>query len=364
MQLFCPDCQLAFASTHQCPKCGVRLIAPQETFVEGPVAPPAPVENDEDYSEASPSTFLGRVLVGSICSLGFLLAFRELGLAILGPRPLDVAAQCFLRFLAVGTGSLLAGAGRVNGSQTGLFVGVLVGALLTVNDMIISGGPEFWWPVGLAAGYPLVAGIGGWIGSVAWPAPVELPRVAAPAAVAASRSSQLGRLDGASPVHHHQRPTAWLRVFLGALVAFAAIVASDQIRLFLAKASIGIFNTGGSSKAAAVGAQLAGIVFLIGGIIAGANTGAGFRHGLFAALLTLVNLYVSAYVRGFPVDPPIAGLFAYLDRPFQSLLDPESAGIVALTILILVTAGGWLGGQLFPPLAPEWMRNRRLSTQI
>jgi hypothetical protein len=360
MQLFCPDCEEAYAGTQNCPKCGLRLIAPQESFVDPNFAVP-PIE----IPEPTPGTFLGRVAVGSICSLGFLLAFRELSLAILGPRDLDIWTVCLLRFLAVAVGSLLTGAGRANGSQPGLIVGVLVGGLLTVNDVLLSGGTEMWWPIGLAAGFPLVAGSGGWIGSRIWPGPVELPNVAAPAAVSASRASFFSRVgDGDSGgLRRGHRPTVWLRIFIGSLIAFSAVVASDHIRLFLAKASIGMFNTGGSSRAAAVGAQLAAILLMIGGMIAGANTGAGLRHGLLASLLTFVNLFISAIVRGHPVDPPIAGLFAHLDHPYQSLLDPTCAVIVALTIFAIVTAGAWLGGQLFPPLAPVWMRHRRLPTQ-
>ena len=242
-------------------------------------------------------------------------------------------------------------------------MGLLVGVLLTVNDVLLSGGPELWWPIGLAAGFPLVAGIGGWIGSRIWPAPVDLPNVAIASAVTASRASFFSRLGDNPDARRGERPTVWLRVLFGALIAFAAVVATDQIRLFLAKASIGIFNTGGSSRAAAVGAQLAAIILVIGGMIAGANTGAGLRHGFFAALLTVVNVFISSVARGNPTDPPVAGLFAYLDRPFVSLFDPECGAIVALAVLLLVTAGGWLGGQLFPPLAPAWMRNRRLPQQ-
>lgn len=358
MQLFCPDCQAAFAGTQNCPKCGTRLLAPQDTFTD-----PAYHEKPSQHSDPLSGTFLGRVVIGSLCSLGFLLAFREIGLAVVGPREMDVTTVCLLRFLAVAAGSTLTGAGRKNGAQPGLAVGVFVGGLLTVNDVMASGGLDMWWPIGLAAGYPFVAGSAGWIGSRIWPAPLELPNVPTSSAVTASRASFFSRASDIPEKRRGPRPTVWLRVFVGALLAFAAIIASDQIRLFLSKASIGVFNTGGSSRAAAVGAQLAAIVLLVGGMIAGANTGAGLRHGFFASILATVNLFISTAVRGNPTDPPVAGLFAYLDLPFVSLFDPGCGAIVAGTIVGLITAGGWLGGQLFPPLAPEWMRHRRLPRQ-
>lgn len=358
MQLFCPDCQIAFAGTQNCTKCGKRLLAPQETFADPVLATEAPPPLGPVQG-----SFLGRVILGSICSLGFLIAFRELGIAIVGLQSLDIWTLCVLRLIAVGAGSLLAGAGRKNGTQPGMIVGLIVGGLLTMNDIVLSGGPELWWPIGLAAAFPLVAGIGGWIGSRVWPAPVELPNVSVVSAVTASRASFYSRVGEANENRRGHRPTVWLRVFFGALIAFSAVVASDQIRLFLSKASIGIFNTGGSTRAAAVGAQLAAIIFLLGGMIAGANTGAGLRHGIYASLLTIINVAISYVVRGNPIDPPVAGLFAYLDRPFESLFDPVCGLIIASTIFLLVTAGGWLGGQLFPPLAPEWMRVRRLPYQ-
>ena len=33
MQLLCPDCQTAFAGATHCPKCGGRLISPQEAHL-------------------------------------------------------------------------------------------------------------------------------------------------------------------------------------------------------------------------------------------------------------------------------------------------------------------------------------------
>ncbi len=342
-----------------CPKCGLRLVSPQEVLVDPDnlfvnVIPEAPPQG----------TFLGRVLIGSICSLGLLLSFRELTIAILGPEQLVVSTLCIIRFLAVAAGSMLTGAGRANGSQPGLMVGLFVGSLLTINDVINSGGPEFWWPIGIAVGYPVVAGIGGWIGSRIWPEPVQLPNVSVPSAVSASRASLITRLGSSDEERPSQRPTLWLRIFVCALIAFASIIATDQIRLFLAKASIGMFNTGGHFRAAAVGAQLAAILLVVAGMISGASTGAGIRHGLLTSILTIVNLWVSVVIRGFPIDPPVAGLLAYLNIPETEVMAPQSIAIIIGTIVTLVTSGGWLGSQLFPPLAPEWMRQRHLPTQV
>jgi hypothetical protein len=332
------------------------LLAPQESFVNSDVVTgvslPDPVQ----------TTFLGRVFLGTIAALGLFLAFRELGAAF-KPHGIDVLTLCLLRFLAVAAGGLFTGAGRTNGAQPGFAVGLFVGLLLTVNDVVLSGGLENWWPIGLAVGFPLIAGTTGWIGSRVWPAPVELPNVASPAGVTASRASTLTRLSEDDNRKKGERPTVWVRVLIGGLVAFAAVVASEQMRTFLTKASVGFFQTGGASRAAAVGAQIAAMVLVIGGMIAGANTGAGLRHGFYASLLTTLNLAVAAFARGTPDYPPIRGLFLYLDLPFESMFHPQSASVIAAVLIALVTAGGWLGGQLFPILAPEWMRNRKLSQQ-
>lgn len=358
MQLFCPDCQAAFAGTPSCPKCGGRLLAPQESFVQAAVAAadelPTPVQ----------TTFLGRVMLGTIASLGLFLSLREFAVAFGGGVGIDVFTLCGLRYVAVAVGGLLTGAGRANGSQPGFVSGLAVGVLLTVHDVLLSGGSEYWWPVGLAVGFPLVAGAAGWVGSRVWPAPVDLPDVAVPSAVTASRASNLLRLSEGSEKRKGERPTVWLRVLVGGLVAFAAIAASDTMREFLAKASSGIFKTGGHARGAAVGAQLAAILLVVGGIVAGAGTGAGLRHGFFAALFTGMVFYAAAFSRGAAAKyPPVDGLFAYLDLTLDSLYAPQTVAVLLAFLVGLITAGGWLGGQLFPPLAPEWMRKRKIPRQ-
>ncbi len=357
MQLFCPDCQTAFAGTPLCPKCGVRLIAPQESFVRAVVVP------TQELPDPVQTTFLGRVVLGTVSALGLFLALREFALAFHGGGIIDVFTLCGLRLAAVAAGGLLTGAGRANGAQPGFAAGLFAGVLLTAHDVVLSGGTELWWPIGLAVGFPLVAGATGRIGSRIWPAPMDLPQVATPSAVTASRASTLSRLSESTDTRRGERPTVWLRILIGGLIAFAAVVASDQIRLFLAKASSGLFNTGGVNRAAAVGAQIAAIILVLGGMVAGANTGAGLRHGFYTALFTALNLFGAVLVRGTPDYPPITGLFAYLDMPIQSFFNPQSAAVILAFLIGLVTAGGWLGGQLFPPLAPAWMRKRKLHQQ-
>ncbi|QEL13266.1 hypothetical protein [Limnoglobus roseus] len=361
MQLFCPDCQAAFAGTPHCPKCGGRLIAPQESFVTAVVA------SAEELPEAVQTTFPGRVVLGTTTALGLFLSLREFAIAFTAGSSttgdIDVFTICGLRLLAVAAGGLLTGAGRANGAQPGFATGLLVGGLLTAHDILQSGGAEYWWPIGLAVGFPVVAAIAGWIGARIWPAAVDLPNVATPTAVTASRASTLTRLSESNERRRGERPTVWLRILIGGLLAFAAIVTSEPIRMFLARASSGLFNTGGMNRAAAVGAQLAAIILVLGGMVAGANTGAGMRHGFYTALFTALNLFGAVLVRGKPDYPPVTGLFAYLDLPLDSYFAPQSMAVILAFLIGLVTAGGWLGGQLFPPLAPAWMRKRKLHQQ-
>src|SRR5437016_1584590 len=82
MQLLCPRCQSAFAGSSTCPRCGGRLISPQEAHVLSAKRKHAPLRGPEP-------TAAGRVLVGVLVALGGYVGLREWAAAWLAATGAD-----------------------------------------------------------------------------------------------------------------------------------------------------------------------------------------------------------------------------------------------------------------------------------
>jgi hypothetical protein len=143
-------------------------------------------------------------------------------------------------------------------------------------------------------------------------------------------------------------------VIIGATAAVIGVLAADWVRTGMVMMPKGLFNMGGPGAAARIDAQIAAFLVMLGGFTAGAGTGTGLRHGLFAGLLA------AAGVVGLNTALPDGSL-----PPIEFLVDklgvvepPETAAAVGATVLAVVAVGGWLGGQLFPKLS----RRKKLAS--
>lgn len=307
-------------------------------------------------------TFLSRISLGTIATLGLLVTFGELTTAIMGSSPADATVVLGLRFLAMFGGGLLCGAGRTNTAGPAIFVGIAVAMLLIANDYDASAERNILWFAVLAIGLVLIARVAAWIGTIVWPsAPELLDALPNPNL----RSSNLATLSGLKTTHPRDSipPTAWLRVVVGSLIAFAGIAASDEIRSLMFRASSGAFQTGGLSRSGIVGVQIAGILLFLGGVVAGATTGSGLRHGLLTGVLATLDLFVASAGRGEQPYPALEGFYRILGMTTAPLSDWNNGIPVAVAIFTFTSFGGWLGGQFFLKLAPKMMRNRRLIAQ-
>jgi hypothetical protein len=206
-----------------------------------------------------------------------------------------------------------------------------------------------------------LAGPAGAVGARVWPPEALLPQVAP--AKGSSRGSSLIVLAEESVAARAPRPTAWVRVLVGAAVAAAGLLASEEIRFALARGSFGLLHTAAANRGPVVGFQIAVFLLGLGGVFAGATTGAGFRHGVFAGLLAAVAVYVAAANRPDAPYPAVEGYFVTFERSPEPIANAGAAAEVVGLVIGLCAAGGWLGGQLFPPLAPPAMRKRRLINQ-
>jgi hypothetical protein len=97
------------------------------------------------------------------------------------------------------------------------------------------------------------------------------------------------------------------------------------------------------------------VLILVFGLVSGASTNAGFRHGFASASLATIG------IMGLFTNNP-EGTFTGLEW-YLLEVDADSWGVrpplvLGITIFTTVTFAGWLGGQLFPAISK---RKRRIG---
>jgi hypothetical protein len=351
MQLFCKHCEAAFAGTTRCPRCGERLLSPQESFIySGPAGPP--------LASAVQSTAAGRVATGTLLGLGLAIGLGEIAAAIVGAS-VSGPDLWMLRLIAAGFGGLVAGAGWDKPISAGATVGALMAGLAAVFDWLDTG--RFGWSAAAGLVLPVVAAATGWLGQSLWPQAAELPEVTLSGL--SSTGSSLAMLAEEESRTRPSHPTRWVRVILGATLIMAAAVGSDQARVALARGSGGAIQTGGAARGPIVGLEFAGLAIVIGSFLAGVSTGAGLRHGSLTGAIASAGILFAAFRNEHHTLPAAQGFFQVLIIEESNLTEPRGAVYVLGTVVAISAFGGWLGGQMFPPLAAKWRRNRRLQSQ-
>ncbi|VTS00863.1 unnamed protein product [Gemmata massiliana] len=354
MQLFCPACQAAFAGTQRCPRCAGLLLLPHEVAAES--------LNLRDLAGPPPEpTPFSRVVVGAVFALGLYLGLRKLAMgAVLAAHPEPdswwtsfegLTTVCGAQIAAVIFGAVLAAAGRVGGFVFGATVGGVCGGLFLAAELV-AGAPVrdlvlYIQPLVLVA----VGGIAGVFAARVWGA---VPVLDMPIPVSQKLSSLCLTPDALVSTG---RPTAWARIILGATLMVIAVAASDQLRLGMQRYSDGMLNVGSVGQAKFITWQFAVLGILTGGVIAGASTGAGIRHGLIAGAIGGVGVLGATALHGEALSP----VNFWLGQLSLGELAPTAPAAVAAAVsgvLFLGFLGGWLGGALFQPLAPEHMRGR------
>lgn len=353
MQLFCPACHAAFAGTQRCPRCGGIMLLPHETAdADAPraVAPPPP-----------PPPPANRVVVGAVLALGLYLGLRKLAVGVVLAAHSDpeawwasvegLAAVCGGQVLAVVFGAVLAAAGRVGGLAFGAAVGGACGGLFLAAELAAGAPPRdlvlYLQPLVLVA----VGGVAGVFAARVWGA---VPAVNMPVPDLHKLSSARFAL---TDVAASGRPTAWARVLVGAMLVVVAVVGADPARKGMQQYSNGMLKVATQGQAQFITWQFAVLGVLAGGALAAAGTGAGLRHGLLAGGIGGVGVLGATAARGQMLGP----VGYWLDKLSLGDLAPTDPTAVAAAlggVVFLGVLGGWLGGTLFQPLAPEHLRGR------
>lgn len=337
MSMVCPQCSQVFAQQERiCPTCSVHLL------FYAPIAPSATKEAPpEDYSGQWQHTSWGRIVVGLMLAQGLALGLKQLLTAGLlaggedGTNALwgTLAGLALLHSLhAIGllVGGALAGAGQERGGMVGSFVGLGSGIIFMVlqpqNQQLLPDLTHFGQPLL----HVLFGALGGWIGKAIW-SPV--PRLVLPesrSGAAAPPSFEMRWLNG---------PIAWPRVIAGATIMACGVVWSNLIMKWMIENSQGALNVTTHFQAKLISWEIAGLTMIVGACLAGATTWNGTKQGLCVG---------------------IGGAVLYLGYQMATPAIQLETAVFAVTCMIgLGLAGGWFGGQLFPPVGRD-RRTRRI----
>jgi hypothetical protein len=319
--------------------------------------PPAPIT----------PTPLGRVVAGAVFALGLYLGLRKLATGVVLAASLGsdawwgsfegLAVVCGGQALAVIFGAVLAAAGRTGGFAFGAAVGGVCGGLFLVAELL-AGAPAqdlvlYVQPVVLV----FVGGVAGVFAARIWGA-VPILNMPIPDRTKLS-SSRFTMMDKTA---EPRRPTAWIQTLAGAVIIVSALVVADKVRSGVQKYSAGMLRVNSVGQGQFLTWQLAVLGALAGGVAAGAGTGAGIRHGAIAGILAGAGVLGVTQAIGEPLGP-IAYWLSAISLGTLPPNDPAAVVGAVSGVLLLGVFGGWLGGTLFLPLAPEHMR-RRLQTGL
>jgi hypothetical protein len=357
MLLFCPECQSPFTGVSRCPRCGGLLLMPAE-------APPV-TDGSRPPEPIVPSPPLGRVVVGTVVSLGLYLGLRELSAGVVHAVLNEaeswwesseaLTAVFLLQVLSTSFGAVLAAAGRTRGITLGGFVGLVCGALFLALEVAEGASPTqlvLWLPPILLTVCGAIAGaVGSWI----WAA---VPELDMPAPLLKKSSSIELLQDSPTDV---ERPTRWMRIVFAAAFIVAGMGLAEKVRGMAEKASGGMLKVESRGQGKFMSWQMATLAVLLGGAYAGAGTGAGIRHGLYTGVLAGIGGGILTMTRGAFTQPE-EYLLKYMKLDAAGPTDPVAVMGIGFGVLVATLVGGWFGAQLFPPLAPSHMRRRHLRS--
>ena len=329
MAMVCPRCQQSYERELVCRECDCRLQF-QAVDLDGTrtIDP-----TDDGQWQHTP---WGKILVGLLLALGLSFGFQQLCTAgLLFGEDAGLPSTIWglvllhaLQGLSVVVGGAITGAGQPRGLLYGSVVGLLSGGVfLGLQRHQGDGQPDV-----LLFAQPflhlLLGAVGGMLGKAIWtPTPVVPLATNVPSRPETTATSQFF----AGPIHYG-------RVFTGIFIVVAGVVWADVILGYFLRASSGSLAMHSHLQARLIGWEVAGLATLLGAGLAGATTFNGLKQGL------CVGFGASIVVIGISLG--------------RSTLVLESLVLMLSSVLVLSLAGGWFGGQLFPPVIA---RRRRVS---
>jgi hypothetical protein len=230
------------------------------------------------------------------------------------------------QMFAILLGGVLAGGGQRNGLVLGAVVGVWNGVLSVLFKQNPGTGITTVSLYGMPILQAAFGAVGGWVGSLIWrPIRTESTTVRVVPARKAPRPRRRSPLAG---------PIAWVRVLLGAILAVGGTLSAALIFQKVLDVSGGRLSTTHELQDWLITWEIKALAVLLGGALAGATTPNGLKQGL------AVGIGASVVLVG------LQARITYL--PFDVWL--KLTALTAVSSFALAVAGGWFGGQLFPPV--------------
>jgi hypothetical protein len=330
MQGYCGKCGLTFDGQMLCPRCGTQLSE------DGPniATIPLPVTCPDD-SDAGPS-FLRRVLFGAIALGGVFQGLKHIiaAVAVAGSGGDSLTSSGILGLLVAATLAAAVVSGMLNrrAEFTGLILGVGAAGVLIGMDLAQGIEPPDDWLIGVPALLGVVGMIGGLGGRLMIPPAPKLPKFG---------------LSGNRIEPKIQVPAVrivWWRILGGAVLTTLGVVYADEVRFAVSRVVLGHGGTFGASRL--VTWQISVLATVMGGVLAGATTRGGLRHGLIAGLFA-ATATVIAFAARDPND--LLVLEFWMDNLNLGWNGPPALAVLGASIVTGAGIGGWMGYHLFPP---------------
>jgi hypothetical protein len=332
MAMVCPQCSGTFEQRLQCPTCGIRLL-----YQVTPVRSARATAGEGAQWQQTP---WGRILIGlllaqglyyglrHLCTAGLLATHDEASRTALDSLTGLVLIQA-LQGASLLVGGILAGAGR----RQGVIFGAVVGVWNGVISVLVASATGHQLTAVTFYSQPIMhtafGAMGGFVGSLVWrPLPTLAPVGTRRSGPLLKTSKKTTFLDG---------PVAWWRVIAGGAVAVGGTIWAKLILDMVLESTEGALSIDSHMQAQLATFEITALAMLAGSALAGATTANSLKQGLF------VGLGASAVMLGIRLA---ASQFA-----LQPLI------FMASTSVALCMAGGWFGGQLFPPIGQTRPKN-------
>jgi hypothetical protein len=330
MAMVCPQCKQSYDQQLDCPTCGTRLGYQLSSFV--PEAGPA-VPREENWEH----TAWSRLAVGLLLAQGLAYGTQHLFTAgflasdqsnsTVWATLMGLVLLHLLQGACLMIGAAVTGAGQRQGTLFGSLIGLIHGLIFllvqrqsddNLSLVMVSGQPILFTAVGA---------LGGRLGMMIWK---PIPMLPLPGSAERIKFSW----SVFSPARYFEGPVYFSRVMIGTLVVVIGVVWSNVILSIVITASGGTISTHLQDRLLLF--EITALATLAGAGLAGATTRNGLKQGL------CVGIGASVVLVGVQLGSP------------KSVL--ETTMFMVLSTCFLSLAGGWFGGQLFPPIVERRRR--------